>query len=333
VAKALNPGGWARRSDGTPTGCRLTAGARRLTSGSPQAGAVAQLGERRVRNAEVRGSSPLGSTKLLGTSGDMDQHRVGQTIEIRQPIVAPRTRIWAALTEPEGIACWQADRASGRVVCGGSVTLGYPALGAEVELAVEAVEPERRLVFSSGRSLAEFLVGETEVVLRHQGLEPGDELDGTASSWRVSLALLAHYLEKHDGRPRQTDWFVRRVRTTPAAAYCFFTQSAALGAWLGTGNDLGHPSDPIRLRLVWGETLTGRVLARTPDRDVALSWNEHGDSALVLRTLPVPAGPNDRLLIVNWSRWAESEAPPRTRARLEAACQRLATLLGSAARA
>ena len=29
-------------------------------------GAVAQLGERRVRNAEVRGSTPLGSTSVLG---------------------------------------------------------------------------------------------------------------------------------------------------------------------------------------------------------------------------------------------------------------------------
>src|SRR5690606_26497850 len=31
---------------------------------SPWRGAVAQLGERRVRNAEVRGSTPLGSTKI-----------------------------------------------------------------------------------------------------------------------------------------------------------------------------------------------------------------------------------------------------------------------------
>jgi hypothetical protein len=85
--------------------------------------------------------------------------------------------------------------------------------------------------------------------------------------------------------------------------------------------------------LVWGETLTGRVLARTPDRDVAVSWNEHGDSALVLRTLPVPGEPNERFLILNWSRWGETEAPPPTQAGLDAACQRLATLLGSAGRA
>jgi uncharacterized protein YndB with AHSA1/START domain len=258
---------------------------------------------------------------------------VGHSIEIRQRIAAPRTRIWAALTEPEGIARWQADRAYGRVERGGWLNLGYPALGAEVELAVEAVEPERRLVVSSGRSQAEFLLDEAEVTLRHQGLEPGDELDGTASSWRVSLALLAHYLEKHDGRGRQTDWFVRRARTTPGAAHCFFTESAALSVWLGTGDDLVHPNDPLRLRLVWGETLTGRVLARTPDRDVALSWNEQGDSALVLRTLPVPGEPGERFVIVNWSRWDASEVPARARAGLEAACQRLATLLDRPARA
>lgn len=33
-------------------------------------GAVAQLGERRVRNAEVRGSNPLGSTTRLGCRND-----------------------------------------------------------------------------------------------------------------------------------------------------------------------------------------------------------------------------------------------------------------------
>ena len=35
-----------------------------------RSGAVAQLGERRVRNAKVRGSIPLGSTKL-GSSGQV----------------------------------------------------------------------------------------------------------------------------------------------------------------------------------------------------------------------------------------------------------------------
>ena len=34
-------------------------------------GAVAQLGERRVRNAEVRGSTPLGSTSVF------KHHKVG----------------------------------------------------------------------------------------------------------------------------------------------------------------------------------------------------------------------------------------------------------------
>ena len=36
-----------------------------------QVGAVAQLGERRVRNAEVRGSIPLGSTKVLNGFNDL----------------------------------------------------------------------------------------------------------------------------------------------------------------------------------------------------------------------------------------------------------------------
>jgi hypothetical protein len=40
----------------------------RTTSGCDRRGAVAQLGERLVRNEEVRGSIPLGSTKYLRKS-------------------------------------------------------------------------------------------------------------------------------------------------------------------------------------------------------------------------------------------------------------------------
>jgi uncharacterized protein YndB with AHSA1/START domain len=258
---------------------------------------------------------------------------VRQSIEVRQRILATRADIWRAIAEPDEIARWQADRASGRVVRGGSLKLAYPELGVELELAVEAAEPESRLVLSSGRSVADFQVDDEEVTLRHHGLEPGDECDGSASSWRVSLALLAHYLERHRGQARQTDWFVERVRATPGAVYCFFTQKAALSSWLGWGGDLGQPNDPVRLRTLWGETLTGRVLARTPDRDVAMSWDEHGDSVLVLRTLPVPSDPDHRLLIANLSRWGETGVPSATLAGLGAACQRLARLLGTVARA
>src|SRR5713101_2288704 len=44
---------------------RLPKTGRRRADSSRKDGAVAQLGERRVRNAKVRGSIPLGSTSLL----------------------------------------------------------------------------------------------------------------------------------------------------------------------------------------------------------------------------------------------------------------------------
>ena len=65
--RASRPGSWAgvRRLDtpGAPT-LDVSGSARALSRAGRGTGAVAQLGERRVRNAKVRGSIPLCSTTL-----------------------------------------------------------------------------------------------------------------------------------------------------------------------------------------------------------------------------------------------------------------------------
>lgn len=256
---------------------------------------------------------------------------MGQGIQLQQRVRAPADALWCALAQPRGLEGWQADRACGQIVPGGQVTLAYPALGAEIELDVVAVEPEHRLLFARGAMRVEFLVKGDTVVLRHEGLEPGDELEGSASAWRVSLAILAHYLESHLGKPRQTHWTIVRARTTASAAHVFFTEAAALGSWLGEGSGVGEPSDPVQLRLSWGETLTGRVLAKTDERDLAISWSEKADSVLVLRTLPVPHAPQERMLIGLWSHWGDGPFSEPTRSGLDGAFQRLAAVLDRAA--
>jgi hypothetical protein len=66
------------------------------------------------------------------------------------------------------------------------------------------------------------------------------------------------------------------------------------------------------------------VLANTPGRDIALSWPEDGDSVLCLRTLPSPRTLEERLLLVYWSRWSETEPKAERRRGLTTALGRLA---------
>ena len=67
-------------------------------------GRLAQLGERRVRNAEVRGSIPLPSTNLLQRTA---RSRGGSRRFLTATIVAFGTSIYGLL--PELVAVWVPD--------------------------------------------------------------------------------------------------------------------------------------------------------------------------------------------------------------------------------
>jgi hypothetical protein len=147
-------------------------------------------------------------------------------------------------------------------------------------------------------------------MLAQDGLLAGDDIEGIESSWRVSLGMLAHHLDHHDGRRRHVRWFVRPTRTNAATAHLFFTEPAALRTWLTRGGSIGPAASSARLRLSWGETLSGRVLANSPGRDVAVSWSERDQSVLVLRTLPSPRSASERMVALAWSHW---DTPPEDR--------------------
>jgi hypothetical protein len=84
---------------------------------------------------------------------------------------------------------------------------------------------------------------------------------------------------------------------------------------------------PVQLELAWQEPLTGTVLANTPGRDVAISWQERGQSVLALRTLPSASSPGERVLALSWSRWND-DAGSQTSRQLGLALGRLQRALG-----
>lgn len=255
------------------------------------------------------------------------------TVDFRleQHVEAPLARAWEACASARGLARWQADSVSGEIGRGRHLELGWPQLGTSLPITVTSLIEREEITFDSGGSRVHLLFTPGQVALEHEGLEAGDDVEGVASSWRLSLALLAHSVERHPDRDRQVVWMLERARTTAEAAHVFFSDSAALGTWLGRGNGIGKAGSAVALDCPWGDHIEGTVLANTPSRDIALSWPGDENAVLCLRTLPSPRSREERLLLVYWSRWSKGQPPAVRRRGLASALGRLARSLDRSA--
>lgn len=247
-------------------------------------------------------------------------------VTLEQAVRAPRERVWRACAAAEGLQAWQADAVEGEISPGGRITLSWPSIGVSVPLDVTAIEQRSRIVFRNGDAQVELVLDEGAVRLVHSGLAPTDDLRGLEASWRVALALLAHSCERHPERRRTVRWWLGPTRCSAEAAYEFFTDEGALARWLTRRGSVPRAEAPLALELGSGAPLSGHVLANAPGRDVALSWAEDGDSALVLRTLPAPEA-GERIVALCWSRWTTEAAPEERADELAAAHARLLAAL------
>ena len=252
------------------------------------------------------------------------------TVTLEQRVPATTDQIWHAVATTEGMARWQADEVKGVVAPHRSVEHRWPHLGVSIAVKVVEVRPKHRLTFALQSQELVVEVEAGRVVLEHRGLMPGDEAEGTAASWRVSLGLLRQYLQYHPGRQRRVTWLVRRIATTAQVLHAFGTDAHLLRSWLTRAGAIDAQGSEVALDLAWGSPLTGTVLANTPGRDLAISWSEQDQSALVLRTLPAPFAEHERLVLLGWSQWGESAVDENPiRGELEAALDRLRRALTS----
>lgn len=229
-------------------------------------------------------------------------------LDIDRRISASSDDLWEACATAEGLQGWFADRIIGFVAPGRTVRLEWPGLGAAVAVEVSEYAPNRRVAFRNGDTVVSLSVGEGLVSLTHSGLSDDDDRQGFAASWRVALSVLAHGLEWHRGKPRKVQWFCARARTTARLAHFYYSDSQGLSAWLGRGSNLGAEGQEYALESFFGAPMTGTVLVRDGERDVALSWREQENSVLVLRSLPASGFEEGRMLAVCWSRWASGTA-------------------------
>lgn len=217
--------------------------------------------------------------------------------------------------------------AVGDATPGGVVTLSWPQMGLSVLMKVAQSVPNERVVYEVGSSSLTLEVGDGEIALTHAGLQAADELEGIASGWRTALGLLDHAIGRHAETQRHVRWFIEAVPTSPGFAHVFFTDASALAQWLTTSGSIPNEGEECRLKLAWGPTLSGTVLANTPERDVAVTWREDADSCLVLRTFPSPRAPDERLLALSWSRYVDSRFPRETTLGFQSSLERLSHVL------
>ena len=150
----------------------------------------------------------------------------------------------------------------------------------------------------------------------------------------MAIGTLAHYLACHDGRERRVFWAIRTANTSCESAHAFFTLPETLRSWLGrTEEPIGAAGTRYRLEPLWGGTMSGEVLAHMEGRDLALSFEEAGNSVIGLRTLPSPRSANERLLLAFWSRWLPHDDEKAMETALDSALGRLARQLSTTAKA
>ncbi len=251
---------------------------------------------------------------------------VGQR-QIEVVIDAPPSRLWWACSTLDGLRAWQADDVRGRVGLGATLEFGWPGLGLTVDVQVTEYEPQRKIEFATASWRLGLELAGPGLVLTLAGPTSEDELEGAMSGWALSLALLRHQLERHWGYERTATWVVRSIQAPPEQLHVFFSDPLALRTWLGSATTpVGASGERAELDLVWGARLSGEVLAHTPRRDLALSWEQQGDSVLSLRSLPSPRTQEEWLVLLQWSRWREAPERVTTERELEGALTRLANV-------
>ncbi|MEZ4219550.1 MAG: SRPBCC domain-containing protein [Polyangiaceae bacterium] len=244
------------------------------------------------------------------------------TFHLSQPVDADPALVWSALSQPRGLAAWQADRVEGSVEPGARLALSWPSLGVAVEVSVTEWIPQRRLVLAWDTHRVTFEVDPGGVHLTCAGITNQDELEGTGSAWALSLATLAHYCEHHAERERSVCWLSGIARAEPELIHTYFTEVWAQRHWLGEGSGFGAVGSAVSIQLTPERALSGRVLAHTAGRDLLVSWEEDGESVLAFRSLPSPLG-SERMVMLSWSRWNPGAPPDGHFSALQAAHRRL----------
>jgi len=207
------------------------------------------------------------------------------SIEIKAPVEA----VWKALTDASELTRWFPPDARVTPEVGGSLWWSW-GKEFEWESRIEVWEPQRHLraTYTSpphagagtGQALPlvmdfylEAAGGQTVLRLVHSGFgataDWDEEYDGVRRGWAVELRCLRHYLEHHQGTPRQLAWTVHPISLPFPEAWAWIMSPAGL---LREGSLDGlREGDPYSAVAATGDALEGVVHVLLPPRDFSAS--------------------------------------------------------------
>jgi uncharacterized protein YndB with AHSA1/START domain len=258
---------------------------------------------------------------------------ISRSISCEIRTTASPEQAWAAWADPEKLAHWFVDRAYGDVRPGGVMTWVFEKFNYEIPYPVlEAQAPERLVFGGEIPGYPPFRLeitiaregGETVVRLFNSGFREGaqwdDEYEGVASGWRLSLALLRHYLESYYGQPKRTILAMHPAQFDYDSVLAWFTEESKLATWLTRSGSIGRPGDLVQLVLKNGETVRGAVLEVTR-QEAAVSWEAEN---IVLELKAFSIGPS-KIVAVRATGWGVSaERMAQLEESLNASLSRLA---------
>ncbi|HSR68777.1 MAG TPA: SRPBCC domain-containing protein [Acidobacteriota bacterium] len=252
---------------------------------------------------------------------------------------SPR-RVWKAWTDPDHISNWFVDRAEGEPREGTVFTWCFDEFGMEIPYQVVEADPERRFVLGFEHEQRSGLLeidissqgGVTKLRLVNSGFAEGesweDEYEGIDSGWRMALALMRHYLERHYGQSKRNFMAARPSPLPIPQLPPFLRRQQHLQEWLIDSGRIGELGQACKLGLKGGRALSGRVLADS-GREIQLSWDEI-DGALALKCFSAgPGRPMAGLHVVSWS--LSESAMQDLRKELEPILDRLSQYLSASA--
>jgi len=212
----------------------------------------------------------------------------GRVIRAEIQTTATPEQAWEAWADPEKIAQWFVDRATGEAKPGGTMTWFFDKFGYVLPYKIVDAVPGKLIVFKweaaeGNPGILEVRIaragGATTVQLINSGFREDaawdEEYEGVASGWKTALGILKFYLENYFARKKTTIFVFQPAKFSYEELVPYFLKPAKLALWLTTAGAIGKAGDGCELQLRDAGKLTGCVLAIT-DREVTLSWDEIG---------------------------------------------------------
>jgi uncharacterized protein YndB with AHSA1/START domain len=235
----------------------------------------------------------------------------GRVIRAEIQTTATPEQAWEAWADPEKIAQWFVDRATGEAKPGGTMTWFFDKFGYAIPYKIVDASPGKRIVFKweppqGNPGILEVRIqregGTTMLRLINSGFREDaawdEEYEGVSSGWKMALGILKFYLENHFGRSKTAIFLFQPAIFSYAELLPYFLEPAKLGLWLTTAGAIGKVGTACALQLRDAGSLAGRVLAIT-SREATVSWDEMGG---VLELKAFAMGPQ-RVVCVRVMSW------------------------------